>query len=33
MKKSRAVIGIYVYASERSHFVFLENGIVYYAMN
>ena len=32
-KKSKAVIGIYVYVSESSHFALLENGIRYYAMN
>ena len=31
-KKSKVVIAIYVYASERSRFVLLENGIGYYAM-
>ena len=31
-EKSKAVITIYVYASERSHFALLENGIGYYAI-
>ena len=31
-KKSKALIAIYVYASESSRFVVLENGIGYYAM-
>ena len=31
-EKSKAVIAIYVYASERSHFALLENGIGYYAI-
>ena len=31
-KKSKAVIAIYVYATESSHFVLLENGAGYYAM-
>ena len=31
-KKSKAVIAIYVYASESSRFALLENGIGYYAM-
>ena len=31
-KKSKAVIAIYVYASESSRFALLENGISYYAM-
>ena len=31
-KKSKAVIAIYVYASESSHFALLENGVGYYAM-
>ena len=31
-KKSKAVIAIYVYASESSRFVLLENGVGYYAM-
>ena len=31
-KKSKAVIAIYVYATENSHFVLLENGAGYYAM-
>ena len=31
-KKSKAVIAIYVYASESSCFVLLENGVGYYAM-
>ena len=31
-KKSRAVIAIYVYASESSRFTLLENGVGYYAM-
>ena len=31
-KKSKAVIAIYVYASESSRFALLENGSGYYAM-
>ena len=31
-KKSKAVITIYVCASESSHFSLLENGVGYYAM-
>ena len=31
-KKSKAVIAIYIYASESSRFTLLENGIGYYAM-
>ena len=31
-KKPKAVIQIYVYESERSPFVLLENGVGYYAM-
>ena len=31
-KKSKAVIAIYVYASESSCLVLLENGVGYYAM-
>ena len=31
-KKSKAVIAIYVYASESSRFALLENGVGYYAM-
>ena len=31
-KKSKAVIAIYVYASESSCFALLENGVGYYAM-
>ena len=31
-KKSKAVIALYVYASESSRFALLENGIDYYAM-
>ena len=31
-KKSKAVVAIYVYASESSRFALLENGIGYYAM-
>ena len=31
-KRSNAVIAIYVYASESSHFVLLENNIGYYAV-
>ena len=31
-KKSKAVIAIYIYASESSRFVLLENGVGYYAM-
>ena len=31
-KKSKAVIAIYIYASESSHFALLENGVGYYAM-
>ena len=31
-KKSKAAIAIYVYASESSRFVLLENGVGYYAM-
>ena len=32
-KKSKAVIAIYVYASESSRFALLENGVGYYAMS
>ena len=32
-KISKAVIAIYVYASESSRFALLENGIVYYALS
>ena len=31
-KESKAVIAIYVYASQSSHFALLENGVDYYAM-
>ena len=31
-KKIKAVIAIYVYASESSRFALLENGVGYYAM-
>ena len=31
-KKSKAVIAIYVYASESSRFALLENGVGYYAI-
>ena len=31
-KKSKAVIAIYIYASESSRFALLENGVGYYAM-
>ena len=31
-KKSKAAIAIYVYASESSRLVLLENGVGYYAM-
>ena len=31
-KKSKAVIAIYVYATESSRFFLLENGVGYYAM-
>ena len=31
-KNSKAVIAIYVYASENSHFALLENDVRYYAM-
>ena len=31
-KKSKAVIAIYVYASESSRFALLENGVGYFAM-
>ena len=31
-KTSKAVIAIYVYASESSHFALLENDVSYYAM-
>ena len=31
-KKSKAVIAIYVYVFESSHFALLENGIGYYAL-
>ena len=31
-KKSKAFIAICLYASESSHFAFLENGVGYYAM-
>ena len=31
-KKSKAVIAIYVYESEGSHFALSENGVVYYAL-
>ena len=30
--KSKAVVAIYVYASETSRFALLENGVGYYAM-
>ena len=32
-EKSKAVLAIYVYASESSRFAFLENGIPQYLMN
>ena len=32
-KKSKAVITIYLYASESSRFALLENGVGYYAMS
>ena len=32
-KESKAVIAIYVYASESSRFPLLENGVGYYAMS
>ena len=31
-KKSKAVIAVYVYASENSRFTLLENGVGYYGM-